>query len=72
MGNKPANYLQVNVIFFENYINSLKILKQNILKLKLENKCNIYNFSAYDLAKFKKEDGTWLGAWLPINNPDGA
>ena len=38
-----------NVIFFENYINSLKILKQNILKLKLENKCNIYNFSAYDL-----------------------
>ena len=38
-----------NVIFFENYINSLKILKQNILKLKLENKCNIYNFSAYNL-----------------------
>ena len=37
------------VIFFENYQNSLKILKQNIFNLKLENKCNIYNFSAYDL-----------------------
>ena len=27
-----------NVIFFENYQNSLKILKQNIFNLKLENK----------------------------------
>ena len=38
-----------NVIFFENYFNSLKILKQNIFKLKLENKSSIYNFSAYNL-----------------------
>ena len=38
-----------NVVFFENYINSLKILKQNIVNLKLENKSNVYNYSAYDL-----------------------
>ncbi len=38
-----------NVIFFENYFNSLKILKQNIFKLNLENKSSIYNFSAYNL-----------------------
>ena len=38
-----------NVIFFENYVNLLKILKQNIINLKLENKCNIFNFSAYDI-----------------------
>ena len=38
-----------NVIFFENYFNSLKILKQNIFKLKLENKSSVYNFSAYNL-----------------------
>ena len=38
-----------NVIFFENYVNSLKILKQNIINLKLEIKCNIFNFSAYDI-----------------------
>ena len=37
------------VFFFENYPNSLKILKQNISNLKLENKCEIYNYSAYDL-----------------------
>ena len=30
-----------SVTFFENYVNSLKILKTNILNLKLENKCNI-------------------------------
>ena len=38
-----------SVTFFENYINSLKILKKNILNLKLENKCNINNESAYNL-----------------------
>ncbi len=38
-----------SVTFFENYVNSLKILKRNILNLKLENKCNINNVSAYNL-----------------------
>ena len=37
------------VFFFENYHNSLKILKQNILNLKLENKSKVYNYSAYNL-----------------------
>ena len=37
------------VIFFENYHNSLKVLKQNIYNLKLEDKSKIYNYSAYDL-----------------------
>ncbi len=38
-----------NVIFFENYINSLKILNKNIFNLKLEKKISIYNYSAYNL-----------------------
>ena len=38
-----------SVTFFENNVNSLKILKTNILNLKLENKCNINNESAYNL-----------------------
>ena len=37
------------VFFFENYYNSLKVLKQNIFTLKLENKSKIYNYSAYNL-----------------------
>ena len=37
------------VIFFENYYNSLKILKENILNLKLESKTKIYEKNAYDL-----------------------
>ena len=37
------------VIFFENYNNSLKILKQNISNLKLEDKSKIYNYSAYNI-----------------------
>ncbi len=37
------------VIFFENYPNSLKILKQNIFNLKLENRSTVYNNSAYNL-----------------------
>jgi len=37
------------VIFIENYHNSLKILKQNIFNLKLENKSTVYNYSAYNL-----------------------
>ena len=39
----------LEVIFFENYNNSLKILKQNIFKLKLENRSTVYDCSAYNL-----------------------
>tara|TARA_B100001029_G_C14994037_1_gene413869 strand:+ start:109 stop:672 length:564 start_codon:yes stop_codon:yes gene_type:complete len=42
-----------NVIFFENYVNSLKILKKNIFNLKLENKSTVYNHSAYNLENSK-------------------
>ncbi len=50
------NILADNVIFFENYQNSLKILKQNIFNLKLEKRTTIYNESAYNLEnlEFKK------------------
>ncbi len=37
------------VIFFENYSNSLKILKTNIFNLKLEDKTKVYESNAYDL-----------------------
>ena len=37
------------VSFFENYPNSLKILKLNIFSLKLEDKSTIFNYSAYNL-----------------------
>ena len=37
------------VIFFENYSNSLKILKKNIFNLKLEDKTKIYESNAYNL-----------------------
>ena len=47
------------VIFFENYHNSLKILKQNIFNLKLENKCEIHNYSAYNLEGFNLKNGTF-------------
>ena len=40
-----------NVVFFENYLNSLKILKQNILNLEIEKKCTIYDHSAYELRR---------------------
>ena len=43
------------VVFFENYHNSLKILKQNIFKLKLENRCKIYNTNVYDLKEINLE-----------------
>ncbi len=45
------------VIFFENYSNSLKILKKNIFNLKLEDKTKIYNNNAYNLieSNLKKE-----------------
>ena len=44
------------VIFFENYYNSLKILKKNILTLKLEKKSKVYNYSAYNLEDSKLEN----------------
>ena len=44
------------VIFFENYHNSLKILKKNIFTLKLENKSKVYNYSAYNLEDSKIEN----------------
>ena len=44
------------VIFFENYHNSLKILKQNIFNLKLENKSIVYDYNAYNLKDVNLED----------------
>ena len=44
------------VIFFENYSNSLKILKMNILNLKLENKTKVYERNAYDLKESRLEN----------------
>ena len=44
------------VIFFENYHNSLKILKQNIFNLKLENKSIVFDYSAYNLKEVNLED----------------
>ena len=37
------------VVFFENYSKSLKILKKNIFNLKLEDKTKIYESDAYNL-----------------------
>ncbi len=37
------------VIFFENYFNSIKVLKNNIFNLKLENKTKVYESDAYNL-----------------------
>ena len=44
------------VIFFENYHNSLKILKQNIFNLKLENRSIVFDYSAYNLKEINLED----------------
>ena len=44
------------VIFFENYHNSLKILKQNIFDLKLENRSIVFDYSAYNLKEVNLED----------------
>ena len=41
------------IIFFENYSNSLKILKNNIFNLQLDDKTKVYERNAYDL----KESG---------------
>ena len=37
------------VIFFENYSNSIKVLKNNIFNLKLESKTKVYDSNAYNL-----------------------
>ena len=37
------------VIFFENYSNSLKILKKNIFNFKLEDRTKVYESNAYNL-----------------------
>ena len=37
------------VIFFENYSNSIKVLKNNIFNLKLESKTKVYESDAYNL-----------------------
>ena len=44
------------VIFFENYSNSLKILKKNIFNLKLEDKTKVYESNAYDLKETNLEN----------------
>ena len=45
------------VIFFENYSKSIKILKSNIFNLKLESRTKVYESSAYNLKEtnLKKE-----------------
>ena len=43
------------VFFFENYHNSLKILKQNIFDLKLENRSIVFDYSAYNLKEVNLE-----------------
>ena len=37
------------VVFFENYSNSIKVLKNNIFNLKLESKTKIFESNAYNL-----------------------
>ena len=37
------------VIFFENYSNSIKVLKNNLFNLKLESKTKVYESNAYNL-----------------------
>ncbi len=37
------------VIFFENYSNSIKVLKNNIFNLKLESKTKVFESNAYNL-----------------------
>ena len=37
------------VVFFENYSNSIKVLKNNIFNLKLQSKTKVYESNAYNL-----------------------
>ena len=60
------------VSFFENYPNSLKILKLNIFSLKLEDKSTIFNYSAYNLKNSNIEDKIFDIIFLdpPFKNRD--
>ena len=60
------------VSFFENYHNSLKILKLNIFSLKLEDKSTIFNYSAYNLKNSNIEDKIFDIIFLdpPFKNRD--
>ena len=60
------------VSFFENYNNSLKILKLNIFSLKLEDKSTIFNYSAYNLNDSKLKDKIFDIIFLdpPFKNRD--
>ena len=44
------------VIFFENYSNSIKVLKNNIFNLKLESKTKVYESNAYNLKEANLEN----------------
>jgi 16S rRNA (guanine966-N2)-methyltransferase len=44
------------VIFFENYSNSIKILKNNIFNLKLESKTKVCESNAYNLKEANLDD----------------
>ena len=58
-------------IFFENYHNSLKILKQNIFNLKLENRSTVFDCSAYNLKEINLEDRTFNIIFLDPPFKDG-
>ena len=42
------------VVFFENYSQTLKILKKNILDLKLMDKCDVFEEDAFNFFQYKK------------------
>ena len=42
------------VVFFENYSQTLKILKKNILDLKLTEKCDIFEEDAFNFFQYRK------------------
>ena len=44
------------VIFFENYSNSIKVLKNNIFNLKLDSKTKVYENNAYNLKESNLEN----------------
>ncbi len=44
------------VFFFENYFNSLKILRKNISNLKLDKRTKVYENSVYDLKESNLKD----------------
>ena len=42
------------VFFFENYTQTLKVLKKNILELKLSEKCMIYEKNCFNFSEYEK------------------